>query len=102
MAFRVLNPNLARYLLQGEVDELTPAQEARIAKIKGSPCPRCGASLHPKIRAEAPFSEHDPLPRLLATCECGYVADHASGIILDRGSAAKVTDPFPIIRPKDD
>ena len=102
MAFRVLNPELTRYLLNGEVDELTPQNTARIDRIKATPCPRCGASLHPKIRDDAPFSEHSPLPQLLATCECGYAVDYASGIILDRGSAAKVKDPLPILDPQKD
>jgi RNase P subunit RPR2 len=101
MAFHVLHPDLARHLLEGEVDELTPLNTARIDKIKRTPCPRCGASLHPKLNTRSLFSEHSPLPRLLATCECGFEMDSESGLIVDRGSAAKVEDPLPIIRVKD-
>jgi hypothetical protein len=98
MAFHVLPTALARYLLEGEVDELTAVNEARLAKIKATPCPRCGASLHPKLNQARPFTQHAPLPRLYATCECGFIQDVDTGLIVDRGSAAKVKDPLPIIR----
>jgi hypothetical protein len=98
MAYHVLSPELARYLLEGEVDELTPANNARIAAIKRTACPRCGSSLHPKLNMENPFSERDPLPRLWATCECGFQQDPETGLIVDRGSATKVQDPLPILK----
>lgn len=102
MAYHVLRPELVRHLLEGEVDELTPRNKERIDKIKRTPCPRCGASLHPKLNAADPYSERDPLPRMLATCECGFEQDIETGLIIDRGSAAKVKDPLHIIRVDDD
>lgn len=101
MAFHVLRPELAQYLLHGEVDELTDANIERINKIKRTPCPRCGASLHPRLNARLTFTRHSPLPRLLATCECGFEQDFETGVIIDRGSAAKVKDPLPIIKRED-
>lgn len=98
MAFHVLNPELAEYLLRGEVDELTDANTERLNKIKRTPCPRCGASLQPRLNTDHIFSEHSPLPRLLATCDCGFVMDTETNVIIDRGSAAKVEDPLPIIK----
>lgn len=102
MAFHVLRPELVRHLLEGEVDEITPANTERIEKIKRTPCPRCGASLHPRLNTEQPFTQHSPLPRLWATCECGFQQDPETGLIVDRGSAAKVKDPLPIIRVDDE
>jgi hypothetical protein len=102
MAFQVLPPGLAEYLLQGEVDELTPLNNQRIDKIKKTPCPRCGSSLHPRINTDHTFVENNPLPRLWATCECGFQQDPESGLIVDRGSATKVQDPLPIIRVNDE
>lgn len=98
MAFHVMNPDLVRYLLLGEVDSLTPLHEERMQKIKRTPCPRCGASLHPKLaEGLSVFDPSDPLPRMFATCECGFVQDIRTGMIVDRGSATKVKDPLPIV-----
>lgn len=99
MAYQVLPPELVLHLLKGEVDVLTPMNTARLEKINRTPCPRCGAALHAKLNQQHPFSDA-PLPRMWATCECGYEADFDSGIIVDRGSATKVKDPVPIIRPE--
>lgn len=101
MAFYTLDPALLQQLLQGETDVLTDAQRARIDKIKRTPCPRCGASLHPELRSDQPFQPDDPLPRMWMHCECGYRADAQTGLIVDRGSATKVKDPFPLIQAKD-
>jgi hypothetical protein len=102
MGYQVLDGELARYLLEGEEDELTPLQEERTAKIKRSPCPRCGAALQPQLNTRQIFDVYSPLPRLLSTCECGVEIDPESGIVIDRGKATKVSEPLPIIRPKDD
>lgn len=98
MTYYTLRPELVRHLLKGEVDELTDLNAERINKIKSTPCPRCGSSLHPKLNEEHPFAPNDPLPRMWMSCECGYLADAKSGLIVDRGSAMKVKDPVPIIR----
>lgn len=96
----LLPPALLEYLTRGETDVLGPLQDSRVSAIKGTPCPRCGSSLHPQLDASRPFSPADPLPRLLANCpECGFKRDERSGIVLDTGSAAKVEDPLPIIKP---
>lgn len=94
--------DLMRHLIDGEEDELTGPMEQRIGSIKRAPCPRCGSSLHPKIHPSSPFSPDDPLPRMIATCECGFAQDPTTGIVIDLGSAAKVQDPLPIIKPSDD
>lgn len=101
VGYQVLHPDLVRYLLKGETDELTGQQEERIQKIKQKACPRCGASLHPMLNANKPFDDTQALPRLLMHCECGYLADYQSGLIIDRGSAANVQDPLPIIKGED-
>lgn len=102
MAYYVLHPDLTRQLLHGEQDALSAANEKRITRIKDTPCPRCGASLHPRLNTAQPFSERSPLPRLLATCECGFEQDTETGLIIDRGKATRVQDPLPIVKPSDD
>ncbi len=107
MPYHVLNPALAMHLLEGEVDELSDRQQAQIARIKQMPCPRCRAAMHPKLntfRMAAMFNTADrvhtlqsPLFHMLATCECGVVLDPETGLVIDRGSAAKVKDDLPII-----
>lgn len=96
MTFRTMSPALILRLLHGETDQLTDLQQSRISSIKRTPCPRCGSSLHPQVR-EDPFSAADPLPRMLATCECGYAQDTTTGLVVSMGSAAKVKDPLPIV-----
>lgn len=98
MHFKPLPPSLTLYLLKDEEDHISTEMERRIAEIKRAPCPRCKASLHPKLMDEQPFSAADPLPRLLATCECGFVQDPRSGLVLELGSAAKVQESIPLIK----
>jgi hypothetical protein len=104
MGFKTLPPGLAEYLLQGERDELTDLARARIERIKGTPCPRCSASLHPKIaNYREVFTPHDPLPRYVAHCiDCGFEGDPESGLIVDTGNAARVKDPLPFVGARDD
>jgi hypothetical protein len=99
--FQTLPTDLLQHLLKDEEDILNPEMDRRIAEIKGRPCPRCGAAMHPKIH-DPPFSESDPLPRLIATCECGFAQDPKTGLVLELGSAAKIQDPLPIIKVNDD
>lgn len=99
--FQTLSPSLLLHLLKDEEDVVTPEMERRLSEIKRAPCPRCGASLHPKVH-DVPFSSADPFPRLVASCECGFLQDPQTGIVLELGSAAKVQDPLPIIKPTKD
>ena len=100
--FQPMPAELMLHLLKGEEDELTPAMDLRLASIKKTPCPRCGASLHPQVHPAAPFSSDDPLPRLISTCECGFKQDPQTGVVIELGSASKVEDPLPIIKIKND
>jgi RNase P subunit RPR2 len=99
MSFTTLPPSLTLALLAGERDEISEAQQERINKIKATPCPRCGASLHPKLRQAAVFGPDDPLPKMLASCECGYLADCSTGLVLALGSEAKMQDDPMLIKP---
>jgi len=93
---------MAKRLIQGIQDELTPLAESRTLRIKSMPCPRCGSSMSPQFYAPKVFSEHDPLPRVVAYCqECGATIDPETNIVLDTGDPRRVNDPLPIIRPED-
>jgi hypothetical protein len=100
--FRPLPVGLARKLIEGIQDELTPLAESRAGMIKSRPCPRCKNAMHPFLNSQHAFSPNDPLPRLHARCtECGLEWDPVSNLILNTGDPSKVTDPVPIIRPRD-
>lgn len=101
MAFLVLDPRIVAHLIQGEIDELTPKSKEKLDKIKSMACPRCKASMHPRVH-DQPFTEHDPLPRMVATCECGMVVNPENGIVIELGSASKVMPSIPIIKAKEE
>lgn len=89
---------MAKRLIQGIEDELTPLAEARMAKIKAMPCPRCHASMSPQLYAPKVFSEYDPLPKTVAYCQdCGATVEPTSGIVITTGDPRKVEDPLPIV-----
>ena len=95
MGFITLPPGLAKRLIAGEVDELTPLAEARMSELKRTPCTRCGGNMHPELHTAHAYSAHDPLPRTLARCtDCGRLMDPRSGLILETGNPANIEDPF--------
>lgn len=102
--FKTMPKELVLRLLKDEQDILTPLAEKRSAAIKNTACPRCGSSLHAKLAPlNMVFTPDDPLPRLLGECpECGFSASANTGVVYSTGDARRVTDPLPIIRPKDD
>ncbi len=90
-------PGLAARLIADEPDLLTPMAESRLASIKAKPCPRCHGAMHPEIDAARPFTQDDPLPRMLAKCvDCGHTVDQQTGFVVAMGNPAKVEDPFAI------
>jgi hypothetical protein len=87
----------------GQDDVVGPATEARVQRIKNTPCPRCGTSLSPVLAPTSMlFSENDPLPKTLGECKtCGFTASDESHVVYHTGDPRRVDDPLPIIRPKD-
>lgn len=86
-------------MIQGIPDELTPLAESRTAFIKSMPCPRCRSAMSPQLYTPQVFSEHDPLPRMMAYCQdCGATVDPRTNIVLDTGDPRRVDDALPIIR----
>jgi hypothetical protein len=99
MLYRPLPPGLARRLLEGHENELTPLAEERLRRIKTKPCPRCQSAMHPYINAQYAFSAHDPLPRTLARCtECRLEWDPLTDLIVANGRPQDIEDPF-VIKP---
>lgn len=96
MKFRPLDPRLVMKLLETEVDELSVPAADQLSKIKSTACPRCGASMHPRLHPQ-PFTSASPLPRLISHCpDCGAELT-AEGLVIDRGDPTKVEDPLPIV-----
>lgn len=97
MRFRPLDPKLVMKLLETEVDELSGPAADQLRKIKSTACPRCNASMHPRIHPR-PFVSTSPLPRLISHCpECNAELT-AEGIVIDRGDPTKIEDPLPLVR----
>lgn len=101
MKLFTLPPSITARLLYDEKDTLTPMVEARNAKAS-LPCPRCGGAMHLSL-AEKPFTNTSVLPRTVARCvDCSCEMDMQSGLMVKMGNPAKVEEPFPLIKPKDD
>lgn len=59
--------------------------------------------MHQFLDGERPFNTFSVLPRTVARCvDCGCEIDTQSGMQIKAGNPAKVEEPFPLIRPKDD
>jgi hypothetical protein len=97
MKFRPLDPKLVMKLLETEKDELSGPATDQLMKIKGTACPRCSASMHPRLHPQ-PFTAASPLPRLISHCPDCDAELTAEGLVIDRGNPAKVEDPLPVVR----
>ncbi len=104
MGFKVLPPGLARLLVQGEADELTPLVEKRSTAIRRTPCLRCGGAMQPHLHAQDAYAPDDPLPRQHARCvDCGLIWDPKTNLVLDTGDPSKIEEALPLVRvPEDD
>lgn len=101
MKLRTLPLHIRQRLLQYQEDTLTPECEKQNSFFE-KPCPRCGGALHRRL-AERPFHTTSVVPRLYAQCvDCGCELDTQTGLMVTMGNPAKVEEPFPIIKPKED
>lgn len=97
MMFRPMPPELLLKILETEKDELSEANQNRIAAIKRQACPRCGSSLHPRLNTMSPFGTNDPLPRLNARCpECSYETTDGN-LVIHTGDPSAIEPPLPLI-----
>lgn len=83
MAFKEMDPDDVRKLLEGHEDVLTPMVSKERLYMQTLPCPRCGGKmLESVIDAHRPFSTGNPLPNKIARCPaCRLEFDPQSGII---------------------
>lgn len=92
MQLKTLPPGLARRLLEGEEDIITPAMDRQTRIVDLVPCARCRNPLQRYIPPESPFRASG-VPRITGKCEvCGYCVDTETGIVLDTGNAARTKD----------
>lgn len=96
MRFYPLDPKLCMKLLETEVDELSEPAADQLQKIKSMACPRCGASMHPRLHPQ-PFTSASPLPRLISKCPDCSAEITAEGLVIDRGNPAQVENPLPLV-----
>ena len=102
MAIKTLDPYIAMKLIEGELDLVTPAQEARDKFYAAQSCPRCGGSCKKHGNFQTMFSGDDFIPKfLLECCACGEVFDPDTGIIVKLGNIGNAGKPaIPIINAK--
>jgi RNase P subunit RPR2 len=95
--FKELDPELHLKLVEGYIDELTPASKKQEAFLQANrKCKRCGCAMVKEVDPRVAWQDGEPLPRVLLRCkECGFLLDPETMLILDTGSAAKI--PMPII-----
>ena len=108
MAFKTMDPDLIRSLINDEVDVITPAAEMEGEVFKNAQCPACGhigaekVTLPPKVVVEqngdmtiirAPFSEGSPLVVGHAKCSaCKTEYSPMTGVIV-KADQPILTDP---------
>lgn len=93
MGYKPLPPGVAKKLIEGHTDVLTPLANARTYRITESQCPRCHGAMTQKLHATFAFTQDDPLPRTVAVCkDCGYTVDPVTNLVLDVGRPGQVKE----------
>lgn len=83
MAIKEMDPDLARKLLEGQVDVLTPLTQKENEVFSSVACPHCSSSeVQVFVNRAAPFSKGSPLPNKLMKClGCEAEFNPRNGII---------------------
>lgn len=108
MGFRGLDPELARALIEGQTDVITPAAEMESEVYKHAKCPICGqvgadktvspakVVMHEEdgmVVLSAPFSQSSPLIQGHAKCgQCQTEYSPETGVIIKQPEPV-LTDP---------
>lgn len=82
-AFKEMNPDDVRRLLDGHQDVLSGEVAKEQAFFRAVPCPRCRSrSFRTSVDPRRPFTPGVPLPNKIATClECETEFDPFSGFV---------------------
>ncbi len=88
---RELDPEVARGLIEGQVDVLTEEGERADAFYEKFQCPRCKCPLEKRFDQRTVFADVDALiPRPILRCtSCGYEEEPHTRVIIDSGDASK-------------
>lgn len=93
MRFRPLPPGLAKEMIRGHEDILTPLVKAQEARTSGGKCPRCGSVLQSRLHPVQVFGANDLIPRKVSFCvDCGFTRDPETGIVIDVGSISRLPE----------
>jgi hypothetical protein len=89
--YKEMDPELARRLIEGYQDELTPALKAQDAFYRQFNCPRCKGSLQKEIDSRVAFTGDGLIPKALLRCAtCRYLIDPHTGLVVEFGDASKI------------
>jgi ssDNA-binding Zn-finger/Zn-ribbon topoisomerase 1 len=97
--YKEMDPALARRMIEGYQDELTPELKAQEAFYRQFTCPRCNYTLKKEFDARTAFTGGAIIPKALLRCpNCNYLIDPHTRLVVEFGDASKVPlDPIPII-----
>ena len=91
--YKEMDPEIARRLIEGYEDELTPAAKAQDALYRQFRCPRCKCGLQKEIDSRTAFTGDGLIPKALLRCaNCRYLIDPHTGLVVEFGDASKI--PF--------
>lgn len=102
--FKEMDPEVARRLVEGYQDELTPEAKAQDAFYRQFRCPRCQCSLEKRFDARTAFDSESLVAKALLQCpNCSYMVEPHTNLVIDSGNPAKVPlTAIPILGKKDD
>jgi ssDNA-binding Zn-finger/Zn-ribbon topoisomerase 1 len=94
--YKEMDPELARRLIEGYQDELTPELKAQDAFYRKFRCPRCKGALKKEVDARTAFTGDGLIPKALLRCpNCRYLIDPHTNLVVEFGDASKI--PFEAI-----
>lgn len=89
--YKEMDPEVARRLIEGYEDELTPAMNAQDAFYKKFRCPRCKCGLQKEIDIRTAFTGDGLIPKSLLRCaNCRYLIDPHTNLVVEFGDASKI------------
>lgn len=94
-----MNPEVAKKLLEGQRDVMTPLSEDREKFYASQTCPRCGGNCRKLGNYHTMYTGDDALPKFYLQClACGEEFDPHTGIILKTGNVGRAFVPaYPIV-----
>ena len=95
-AMKFMDPKETLKLLEGAVDVITPAVEARRKHFEKARCPACGGRVHSEVWVEdlSRMRADEVVPYGRARCAaCGCLFDPDTGLVYQKGDITQMVEP---------